>query len=82
MRSAFIVLGCGVLSLCSIGVVAAQELPDTRIAKLEAQVENLRWQLDQVRKIADDNQFYLRLSDVAEVDKVTRSGTCTSCGSR
>jgi dipeptidyl aminopeptidase/acylaminoacyl peptidase len=54
--------------------LAAEDGLDARIKKLESQVESLRWQLDQVRKIADDNQFYLRLSDVAEVDKVILVG--------
>jgi dipeptidyl aminopeptidase/acylaminoacyl peptidase len=54
--------------------LAGEDGADARIKKLEAQVESLRWQLDQVRKIADDNQFYLRLSDLAEVDKVILTG--------
>jgi dipeptidyl aminopeptidase/acylaminoacyl peptidase len=52
----------------------AQEPPEARIKHLEAQVESLTWELDQVRKLADDAQFYLRLSDVAEVDKVILAG--------
>ena len=71
---ALVLLGCGVLSLGVPVAVQAQEASDARLARLEAQVDNLRWQLDQLRKIADDNQFYLRLSDVAEVDKVILAG--------
>jgi len=54
--------------------LVGQESVEARITKLESQVESLLWQLDQVRKIADDNQFYLRLSDAAEVDKVILTG--------
>lgn len=74
MRAAVLILAFGVLSLSAPALVRAQEAPDARLAKLEGQVESLRWQLDQLRKIADDNQFYLRLSDVAEVDKVILAG--------
>lgn len=74
MRAAVLILAFGVLSLSVPASVRAQEAPDARVARLEAQIENLRSQLDQVRKIADDNQFYLRLSDVAEVDKVILAG--------
>lgn len=34
----------------------------------------LGWNLDQVRKIADDKQFYLRLSDISVVGKVMLTG--------
>jgi dipeptidyl aminopeptidase/acylaminoacyl peptidase len=52
----------------------AQEAPEKRLEKLEAAVTSLQWELDRVRKIADDGQFYLRLADVAEVDKVALAG--------
>lgn len=52
----------------------AQEAAEARLKHLEAQVENLTWELDQARKIADDTQFFLRLSDIAEVDKVILAG--------
>ncbi len=71
---AVVLLGCGLLTLGVPVALQAQEAADARLARLEAQVDNLRWQLDQLRKIADDNQFYLRLSDVAEVDKVILAG--------
>lgn len=71
---ALVLLGCGFLSLGAPVALQAQEAADARLARLEAQVDSLRWQLDQLRKIADDNQFYLRLSDVAEVDKVILAG--------
>ena len=54
--------------------LAGQDAAGERIKKLESQVESLRWELDQVRKIADDNQFFLRLSDIAVVDKVILTG--------
>jgi len=54
--------------------LVAQEPPESRLKALEAQVEDLRWELDQVRKTADDALFALRLSDVAVVDKVTLVG--------
>lgn len=56
------------------GLLSAQEPVETQVKKLQAEVETLKWELDQVRKIADDNQFWLRLSDVAEVDKVLLAG--------
>ena len=62
------------LSLVAPLHLQAQEAASPQVAKLQAEVENLRWELDQVRKIADDNQFFLRLSDVAEVDKVILAG--------
>ena len=53
---------------------APAESTEGRLKSIESQVESLRWTLDQVRKIADDNQFYLRLSDVANIDKVILTG--------
>ena len=47
---------------------------EARIRQLESKVDELAWSLDQARKIADDNQFFLRLSDVAVVDKVILAG--------
>lgn len=52
----------------------AQEGVDVRLKQLEARVESLTWDLDQARKIAEDTQFFLRLADVAEVDKVILAG--------
>jgi dipeptidyl aminopeptidase/acylaminoacyl peptidase len=63
------------LALAAAAALAAQDpAPELRIKHLEAEVEDLKWELDQVRKIADDTQFFLRLSDVAEVDKVLLAG--------
>lgn len=65
---------CCLLSFAGAAALHAQESPDPRLSRLEAQVAGLRSEIDQLRKIADDNQFYLRLSDVAEVDKVILAG--------
>ena len=45
-----------------------------RLKALEAKIESLEFDLDQVRKSNDDVLFWLRLSDVAEVDKVSIVG--------
>ncbi len=45
-----------------------------RLESIEAQVESLEFDLDQVRKSADDALFWLRLGDVAEIDKVNVAG--------
>ncbi|MFN7989979.1 MAG: prolyl oligopeptidase family serine peptidase [Thermoanaerobaculia bacterium] len=45
-----------------------------RLKALEAKVESLEYDLDQVRKSNDDVLFWLRLSDVADVDKVNLVG--------
>ena len=52
----------------------AQEGSDARLKRLESEVERLAYQLDQVRKLADDALFWLRLSGVAELDKVILVG--------
>ncbi len=52
----------------------AQEDLEARLKRLESQIDNLKYDLDQVRKLADDSLFWLRLSDVAELDKVILVG--------
>ena len=52
----------------------AQETSDAKLKRLESEVEELSYELDQVRKLADDALFWLRLSDVAELDKVILVG--------
>lgn len=54
--------------------LGAQEDVQGRLKQLEAQVESLKWEVDQTRKAADDALFWLRLSDVAEIDKVILTG--------
>ena len=47
---------------------------DERLKALESKLTDLEFELDQVRKSNDDILFWLRLSDVAEVDKVSIVG--------
>lgn len=47
---------------------------EERLARLEAAVEDLTWELDRVRKSTDDVLWWLRMSDVADVDKVSLVG--------
>ena len=54
--------------------LGAQEASDARLKRLESEVEKLSYELDQVRKLADDALFWLRLSDAAELDKVILAG--------
>ena len=62
--------------LVAASLVVAQEpaSPETRLKRLESMVEQLSWELDQVRKLSDDALWFQRLSDLAEVDKVTYVG--------
>lgn len=63
--------------LCTLLLLplAAQEATgEPRLKRVEAQVEGLRWDLDALRKAADDQLWFQRLSDVAVVDKVTYTG--------
>jgi acetyl esterase/lipase len=54
---------------------AVDEKPlEVQVRELTAKVEELEWSLDQVRKSSDDALFWLRLSDVAEIDKVILAG--------
>lgn len=61
--------------LCAL-VTAADEPKslETQVKELTSKVESLEWELDRVRKISDDALFWLRLSDVAEIDKVLLAG--------
>jgi dipeptidyl aminopeptidase/acylaminoacyl peptidase len=47
---------------------------EAQVKELTQKVESLTWQLDVVRKQSDDALFWLRLSDVAEIDKVLLVG--------
>lgn len=52
----------------------AAEAPDAAVERLDERVRSLEQDLDQVRKLTDDVLWFQRLSDVAEVDKVTLVG--------
>ncbi|HRY43021.1 MAG TPA: hypothetical protein P5164_03640, partial [Thermoanaerobaculia bacterium] len=54
----------------------ADDAPDAaaRLKALEERIESLEFDLDQVRKSSDDALFWLRLGDVAEIDKVNVAG--------
>jgi dipeptidyl aminopeptidase/acylaminoacyl peptidase len=55
--------------------LAAQETPEeAQLKRIENRVNGLDWELDAVRKAADDRLWFQRLSDVALVDKVTYTG--------
>ena len=53
---------------------AADSPGEDRVKALESKIDDLELELDQVRKSNDDVLFWLRLSDVAEVDKVSIVG--------
>ncbi len=76
----------GVLLLLSGLLTAparAEDASETaaRLKALEQKLTRLEFQLDQVRKSSDDALFWLRLSDVAEVDKVSIVGPPNPRGS-
>jgi dipeptidyl aminopeptidase/acylaminoacyl peptidase len=62
------------LTLLACLGLPAQETQEARLKRLESQVEGLKWDLDQARKLTDDVLWFTRLSDIAEVDKVTLTG--------
>ncbi|WP_243287942.1 alpha/beta hydrolase family protein [Geothrix terrae] len=64
------------LLLCALALppLAAQAPEEARLKRVESRVNSLNWELDAVRKAADDQLWFLRLSDVALVDKVTYTG--------
>lgn len=47
---------------------------EARLKRVEGRLAGLHWQLDSLRKAADDQLWFQRLSDVAIVDKVTYTG--------
>ncbi len=47
---------------------------ESQVKELTSKAESLEWQLDQVRKSSDDALFWLRLADIAEIDKVLLTG--------
>lgn len=62
------------LALLPAGARAQDDGAAARLRALEEKLEDLEFQLDQVRKSNDDVLFWLRLGDVAEVDKVSIVG--------
>lgn len=63
------------LSVITLPVIAAEEKSlETQVKELQSKVEELQWDLDTVRKSSDDALFWLRLSDVADIDKVLLTG--------
>jgi len=65
-------LSLGLLFLCS--PIFGQEQTDQRLVKLEREIQNLKWELESLQKATDDVLWFQRLSDLAEVDKVTYVG--------
>ncbi|HVR97778.1 MAG TPA: alpha/beta fold hydrolase [Thermoanaerobaculia bacterium] len=64
-----------IFAFVSNPIRAAEEKSlEDQVKDLARKVESLEYDLDQVRKLSDDAQFWLRLSDVAEVDKVILTG--------
>ncbi|MCE1228760.1 MAG: alpha/beta fold hydrolase [Firmicutes bacterium] len=60
--------GCLALSLFG------QEGADPRLKAMQRELQALKWELESLRKATDDVLWFQRLSDVAEVDKVTYVG--------
>jgi dipeptidyl aminopeptidase/acylaminoacyl peptidase len=70
-------IGILVLSFQGLsGLPASGQEPafQDRLESLEKRIQRLEYRLDQVRKSNDDVLFWLRLADVAEVDKVSIVG--------
>jgi dipeptidyl aminopeptidase/acylaminoacyl peptidase len=75
MRKTVLVLALLAVTLVSNPLRAEEEKSlEAQVKDLAKKVEALQYDLDQVRKLSDDAQFWLRLSDVAEVDKVLLTG--------
>lgn len=61
-------------ALLSCPAARAAEGPEAKVERLERRLHGLELDLDRVRKLTDDVLWFQRLSDVAEVDKVTLVG--------
>jgi len=62
------------LLLAASGTLMAQEPAEIRLKRLEAELQATQWELGALRKATDDILWFQRLSDIAEVDKVTYVG--------
>ncbi len=60
--------------LLAAGTALAQEGPEAKLGRLGAEVQSIQWELGELRKATDDLLWFQRLSDIAEVDKVTYVG--------
>jgi len=74
MRRSPCSLLCVGLLAGSLPLLAQESRDEGRLKKVEKQVDGLRWSQDALRKATDDQLWFLRLSDVAVVDKVTFTG--------
>lgn len=73
MRKSILLFTLVALAACPLLAEETKSL-EAQVKELAAKVESLEYDLDQVRKSADDSLFWLRLSDVAEIDKVLLAG--------
>lgn len=73
MRKSILLLSLAALLACPVLAEETKSL-EAQVKALVAKVESLEYDLDQVRKSSDDALFWLRLSDVAEIDKVLLAG--------
>ena len=75
-RSGLLLLALPLALLLPPAGSLADDAPDAaaRLKALEERIESLEFDLDQVRKSSDDALFWLRLGDVAEIDKVNVAG--------
>ena len=71
MRLPATLLPCA-LALQPLGAQGA--LDEAQLKRVENRVNGLDWELDALRKAADDQLWFQRLSEVALVDKVTYTG--------
>ena len=74
MRKSILVLALLAVAIVSSPLRAEEKSLEAQVKELAEKVEALQYDLDQVRKVSDDALFWLRLSDVAEMDKVLLTG--------
>lgn len=73
MRKSIVLLSLAVLLVCPVLAEETKSL-EAQVKELAAKIEALGYDLDEVRKSSDDALFWLRLSDIAEIDKVLLAG--------